>query len=77
MAMTLTPMEQFEVKPLMAEPLFHIGGHPIYFTNQSLLMVIVVIVGVAVPHPDASSRAGWCRRAASPWRKCPTNSSPT
>ena len=43
MAMTLTPMEQFEVKPLMAEPLFHIGGHPIYFTNQSLLMVIVVI----------------------------------
>ena len=42
--MTLTPMEQFEVKPIMAEPLFHIGGHPIYFTNQSLLMVIVVIV---------------------------------
>jgi F-type H+-transporting ATPase subunit a len=42
-AMTLTPMEQFEVKPIMAEPLFHIGGHPIYFTNQSLLMVIVVI----------------------------------
>ncbi|HKD47009.1 MAG TPA: F0F1 ATP synthase subunit A [Rhizomicrobium sp.] len=41
--MTLTPMEQFEVKPLVAEPLFHIGGHPIYFTNQSLLMVIVVI----------------------------------
>ncbi len=43
MAMTLTPMEQFEVKPLVAQPLFHIGGHPIYFTNQSLLMVIVVI----------------------------------
>jgi F-type H+-transporting ATPase subunit a len=42
--MTLTPMEQFEVKPIMAEPLFHIGGHPIYFTNQSLLMVVVVIV---------------------------------
>jgi len=42
-AMTLTPMEQFEVKPLVAEPLFHIGGHPIYFTNQSLLMVVVVI----------------------------------
>ncbi|HUO03498.1 MAG TPA: F0F1 ATP synthase subunit A [Rhizomicrobium sp.] len=41
--MTLTPMEQFEVKPLVAEPLFHIGGHPIYFTNQSLLMVVVVI----------------------------------
>lgn len=44
MAMTLTPMEQFEVKPLMSEPLFHIGGHAIYFTNQSLLMVVVVIV---------------------------------
>ncbi|HEY8949000.1 MAG TPA: F0F1 ATP synthase subunit A [Rhizomicrobium sp.] len=37
------PMEQFEVKPVMMEhPLFHIAGHPIYFTNQSLLMVIVV-----------------------------------
>ena len=44
MAMTLTPMEQFEVKPLMEHPLFHIAGHPIYFTNQSLLMVVVVIV---------------------------------
>lgn len=43
MAMTLTPMEQFEVKPLMEQPLFHIAGHPIYFTNQSLLMVVVVI----------------------------------
>jgi len=44
-AMTLTPMEQFEVKPMsgMEQPLFHIAGHPIYFTNQSLLMVIVVI----------------------------------
>ncbi len=46
MAMTLTPMEQFEVKPAMGmdHPLFQIAGHPIYFTNQSLLMVIVVIV---------------------------------
>jgi F-type H+-transporting ATPase subunit a len=44
--MTLTPMEQFEVKPMtgMEHPLFHIAGHPIYFTNQSLLMVIVVLV---------------------------------
>src|SRR5580692_5076470 len=41
--MSLNPMEQFEVKPLVAEPLLHIGGHPIYFTNQSLLMVVVVI----------------------------------
>jgi F-type H+-transporting ATPase subunit a len=43
-AMALNPMEQFEVKPLIAEPLFHIGGHPIYFTNQALLMVILVAV---------------------------------
>jgi F-type H+-transporting ATPase subunit a len=37
-------MEQFAVKPLIAEPLFALGGHPIYFTNQALLMIIVVIV---------------------------------
>ena len=36
-------MEQFAVKPLIAEPLFAIGGHPIYFTNQSLLMIIVAL----------------------------------
>jgi F-type H+-transporting ATPase subunit a len=36
-------MEQFAVKPLIAEPLFALGGHPIYFTNQALLMIIVVI----------------------------------
>src|ERR1700743_128213 len=36
------PMEQFEVKPLVEHPLFQIGGHDIYFTNQALLMVIVV-----------------------------------
>src|ERR1700761_2362541 len=35
-------MEQFTIKPLVAEPLFAIAGHPIYFTNQALLMVIVV-----------------------------------
>jgi F-type H+-transporting ATPase subunit a len=35
-------MEQFTIKPLIAEPLFSIAGHPIYFTNQALLMVIVV-----------------------------------
>jgi F-type H+-transporting ATPase subunit a len=35
-------MEQFEVKPLVEHPLFQIGGHDIYFTNQSLLMCIVV-----------------------------------
>lgn len=40
--MAMHPMEQFEVKPLIEHPLFQIGGHDIYFTNQSLLMVIVV-----------------------------------
>jgi F-type H+-transporting ATPase subunit a len=39
----MNPMEQFEVKPLIADPLFSIGGHPIYFTNQALFMIIVVI----------------------------------
>jgi F-type H+-transporting ATPase subunit a len=36
-------MEQFAVKPLIAEPVLHIAGHPIYFTNQALLMVIVAL----------------------------------
>jgi F-type H+-transporting ATPase subunit a len=42
----LNPMEQFAVKPLggLDKPLFEIAGHPIYFTNQALLMVIVVAV---------------------------------
>jgi len=39
----LNPMEQFAIKPLVEHPLFQIGGHDIYFTNQSLLMVIVVV----------------------------------
>jgi F-type H+-transporting ATPase subunit a len=37
----LNPMEQFAIKPLVAQPLFQIGGHNIYFTNQALLMMIV------------------------------------
>ena len=41
--MALNPMEQFTIKPLIAEPLFAIAGHPIYFTNQALLMIIVVL----------------------------------
>ncbi len=41
--MAMNPMEQFEVKPLIAEPLFSIGGHPIYFTNQALFMCVVVV----------------------------------
>ena len=41
--MSLNPMEQFAIKPLIAEPLFSIAGHPIYFTNQALLMVIVTV----------------------------------
>jgi F-type H+-transporting ATPase subunit a len=38
----MNPMEQFEVKPLISEPLFNIAGHPIYFTNEALFMLIVV-----------------------------------
>src|ERR1700760_853076 len=39
----MNPMEQFAIKPLIAEPLFSIAGHPIYFTNQALLMIIVAL----------------------------------
>ena len=41
--MAMNPMEQFEVKPFLIEqPLFSIGGHPIYFTNQAFFMLIVL-----------------------------------
>ena len=40
--MAMQPMEQFEVKPI-GHALFQIAGHDIYFTNQSLLMVIVAV----------------------------------
>lgn len=40
--MAMKPMEQFEVTPLIQHPLFSIGGHEIYFTNQALFMCIVV-----------------------------------
>jgi F-type H+-transporting ATPase subunit a len=36
-------MEQFAVKPMFSAPLFDIAGHPIFFTNQALLMIIVVL----------------------------------
>jgi F-type H+-transporting ATPase subunit a len=39
----MNPMEQFEVKPLIDHPLFSIGGHPIYVTNQALFMCVVVV----------------------------------
>jgi len=43
--MALNPMEQFEVRPVSwaQHPLFHIGHYPIYFTNQALWMLVVVI----------------------------------
>ncbi len=43
--MNLNPMEQFSVKPIlgMDKPLLVIAGHPIYFTNQALLMMIVAV----------------------------------
>jgi F-type H+-transporting ATPase subunit a len=38
-------MHQFQVKPfLIEEPLFSIGGHPIYFTNQAFFMIVAVVV---------------------------------
>ena len=40
--MAMNPMEQFVVKPLIEAPLFSIGGHPIYFTNQAFYMLIVL-----------------------------------
>jgi len=41
------PMEQFEVKPIFGDhPLFSIGGHGIYFTNQALFMWIVVAFSI-------------------------------
>ncbi|MEJ1969611.1 MAG: F0F1 ATP synthase subunit A [Rhizomicrobium sp.] len=45
----MQPMEQFQVKPLavLEHPLFRIAGHDIYFTNQSLLMVIVALAASA------------------------------
>ena len=42
--MAMNPMEQFAIKPLIAEPVLHLAGHPIYFTNQALLMIIVALV---------------------------------
>src|SRR5215510_15153143 len=39
----MNPMEQFAIKPLITEPVLHIAGHPIYFTNQALLMIIVAL----------------------------------
>jgi len=43
--MALNPMEQFEVRPVSwaQAPLFHIGHYSIYFTNQALWMLVVVI----------------------------------
>lgn len=45
--MAMNPMEQFEVKPLVEQPLFAIAGHPIYFTNQAFFMIIAVCVAAA------------------------------
>src|ERR1041385_5439646 len=38
-------MEQFAVKPIFGldKPLLHMGGHPVFFSNQALLMVIVAV----------------------------------
>ena len=52
MAIHLNPMEQFELKPIV--PL-HIFGYDVSFTNQSLLMVVVV-AAVSLFLPLAMSR---------------------
>jgi F-type H+-transporting ATPase subunit a len=39
------PMEQFEVNPVFDHPLLVLGGHPIYLTNQAVMMFVVI--GVA------------------------------
>lgn len=38
------PMEQFEVTPLIDHPILSLGGHPIYFTNQAMWMLIIVAI---------------------------------
>ncbi len=44
MAMTMHPMEQFEVS-MHGAPMFHVLGQPIYFSNQAVVMCAVVLVG--------------------------------
>ena len=61
--MALNPMEQFAIKPLVEHPLFQIGGHDIYFTNQALLMMIV-----------AGASALFLTLAVKPGRLVPTRS---
>ena len=52
MAMQINPMEQFELKPLVP---IHLFGYDVSFTNQSLMMVIVV-AAVSLFLPYAMSR---------------------
>ncbi|HWD27151.1 MAG TPA: F0F1 ATP synthase subunit A [Rhizomicrobium sp.] len=54
----MNPMEQFEVKPLWIQhPLFQIAGHPVYFTNQSLFMIVVVLAAALFMTLAMSKRA--------------------
>ena len=62
----------------IAEPLLHIARPSDLFHQPGAAdghrgRVAVV----AVPDPGGRSRTAWCRRAASRWPRCPTNSSPT
>lgn len=41
------PLKQFEIKPLIEEPL-ELGGYAIYFTNSSLFMILAVTVAALV-----------------------------
>ncbi|HAH09610.1 MAG TPA: F0F1 ATP synthase subunit A, partial [Alphaproteobacteria bacterium] len=49
MAAGHSPMEQFEVKPvLQQEPLFQLWGQDIFLTNSALWMIIVVLAATAL-----------------------------
>ena len=53
----MNPMEQFEVKPLIQHPLFQIAGHDVFFTNQSLFMIVVVLAAALFMTLAMSKRA--------------------
>src|SRR5262245_43643538 len=56
--LAMNPMEQFEVKPLWIQhPLFQIAGHDVYFTNQSLFMIVVVLAAALFMTLAMSKRA--------------------
>jgi F-type H+-transporting ATPase subunit a len=55
-------LEEFEIHPLSA-PLFHLGGHPIAFTNSALFMLLAIVactwLMVAAMRPQAVVPGRW------------------